>query len=90
MAHNLTTLIDAIDNIVSVHRDKLYLILSLPPGGIVIQQTELPDLPPTKALLLQNPKRTIKTQPYQHWIQKVISIDTIVLNRKNMTITIEK
>ncbi len=90
MSQNLPTLIEAINNIVSIRRDRLYLTMSLPSGGVVIQQAELPNLPQTKSLLLQNPKRTIKTQPYRHWIEKSIGIDTVVINKKVMTITIKK
>ncbi len=90
MSQNLSTLIEAINNIVSIRRDRLYLTMTLPSGGVVIQQAELPDLPQTKSLLLQSPKRTIKTQPYRHWVEESIGIDTVVLNRKIMTITIER
>jgi hypothetical protein len=64
--------------------------LSLPPGGIALEQAELPDLPPTRALVLQNAKRALQVQPYQHWIEKSLKIGKVVIDKKALKITIEK
>jgi len=87
---NLESLISGLNNILDIRRDKLYCILSLPPGGLSIERAELPDLPDTKALILQDDKRVMKTQPYQHWIEKKIDTDTIVVDKKVLSITVEK
>ncbi len=87
---NLTELIDALDNILQVKRDKLYCILLLPTGGITLESAELPDLPPTKTLILQDTKRTLRSFPYRRWIEKNITTGTIILDQKVMKLTVKK
>ena len=89
-AYDLPTMVDALNNALTIRRDKLHAIMTLPPGGITVQQIELPDLPQTKVLLLKNPKRTMMTLPYQHWIQESVKIDSIVAGKKTMKVTVEK
>jgi hypothetical protein len=90
IAYNVPALIEALNYSLSVDRDKLYFILSLPPGGIALEQAELPDLPPTRALVLQNAKRALQVQPYQHWIEKSLKIGKVVIDKKALKITVEK
>jgi hypothetical protein len=88
--HNLPTLVEALKNILTIRRDRLYLTMTLPPGGIVIQRCELSDLPQTKALLLGDEKRTITSLALQHWLEKDIYTGDIVLGGKTLKITVEK
>ena len=90
VAQNLPGLLEALKYLLSIERDKLYCILALPPGGITIEKAELPDLPATKMLVLQNAKRTLKTQPYPHWLEKRIESGTVIIDKKTMRITVEK
>jgi hypothetical protein len=90
MAQNLAGLAQALRYILAIERDKLYCILVLPPGGLAIEKAELPDLPPTKALILQNDKRMLQTQPYQHWIEKRLEVGAVITERKSIHITVEK
>jgi hypothetical protein len=55
-----------------------------------MQKAELPDLPDTKVMLLQSPKRTLQAQPYMHWLEKSINTETVVLDKQTMAITVEK
>jgi len=87
---DMDSLIEAIRNVLAIRRDRLYLILSLPDGGIVIQQNELAYLPKTKTMLLQDAKRTTETSVLKHWLQEDIAVETIVQNNKTMKITVEK
>jgi len=87
---NLSDLIKAMNNILAIKRDKLYLLLVLPPGGVAIEKAELPDLPATKALVLQDAKRTLRIQPYQHWVEKSFRTGTIIIDKKVMHIMVEK
>jgi len=89
-AQNLDSLIESIRNILGVRRDRLYCILSLPAGGIAVERAELPDLPATRALVLQDAKRTISAQPYRHWFEKSIRTGMVVADRKVMKITVER
>ena len=90
VSQDFTTLIEAMNNILRIGKDKLYCILVLPSNGIAVEKAELPDLPATKALILQDPKRTIRTMPYQHWLENSIQTGTIVTDNKVMHITVEK
>jgi hypothetical protein len=87
---NLSGLIEAINNILTIRRDRLYYLLALPADGLTVEKAQLPDLPATKALILQNAKRTLRTQPYQHWTEKSARTGTIIINKKVMNITVEK
>jgi len=87
---NLPSLVDALNNILQIKRDRLYCLLVLPPGGVTIEKAELPDLPPTKALILQSPKRALKMQPYSHWLQKSLQTDTVIFDKKVMRITVKR
>lgn len=90
MALDMTSLIKALNDALSIERDRLYCLLSLPAGGVAVERAELPDLPATKTLLLQNTKRALRTQPYPHWLEKSMSTGTIVADKKTMRITVEK
>jgi hypothetical protein len=90
IAQNMPNLISAINDFLNIRKDKLYCVLLLPPGGLAVEKAELPDLPATKALVLADPKRTLKTQPYPNWIQKEIDTDTVTIDSKTLQITVEK
>jgi hypothetical protein len=83
-------LIEALDNILQVRRDRLYCVLLLPAGGVTLEGADLPDLPATKALVLQDPKRTLRAMPYRHWIEDSVTAGTVVLDKKIMRLTVEK
>lgn len=90
IAQSVPDLIEALNYSLGIDRDKLYFLLALPPGGVTLEQAELPDLPGTKALVLQNAKRTLKVQPYPHWIERSLETGTVVIDKKVMKITVEK
>ncbi|MHC4641915.1 MAG: SpoIVB peptidase S55 domain-containing protein [Planctomycetota bacterium] len=87
---NMAGLVEGLRYLLAIERDKLYCILVLPPGGVAIEKAELPDLPPTKALILQNTNRSLRAQPYPHWIEKRLEIGTVIADRKSIRITVEK
>lgn len=89
-AQNMESLIEAANNILSTKRDRLYCFLVLPPDGVVVEKAELPDLPATKALVLQDAKRTLRVQPYQHWLEESMETQTVIIDKKVMSITVEK
>lgn len=87
---NLTTLLEAMNKLLTISRDKLYCLLVLPSAGLTLAEAELPDLPATKALVLQHPKRTIQTQPYQHWLQSSRTTSVVILDKETMQITVQE
>jgi hypothetical protein len=90
LAQDITSLIKALNDILSIKRDKLYCLLVLPPSGITVERAELADLPATRALVLQNATRALKIQPYPHWLEKSLKAGMVVIDKKTMHITVEK
>jgi len=87
---NLATLVEAMNDVLEIQRDKLYFMLVLPAGGVTLERSELPDLPATKAMVLQDPKRTLRARPYSRWLEKSYDVGTIVAGRKVAQITVEE
>jgi hypothetical protein len=90
MAHNMTTLLSSLRNILDIKRNTLYMAMKLPSEGITIRENELPFLPQTKAMLMQDKKRTMNVLPYNLLLRKSIDIDRIVLDKATVQITVEK
>jgi hypothetical protein len=90
VAQDLPSLLEGLQYLLNISRGKLYCILALPPSGVTIEKAELPDLPATKMLIFQNPKRTLRIQPYPHWLEKSFDCGTVVIDRKTIRITVEK
>ena len=90
IAQSLPSLIEALNNSLQISRDKLYCLLALPPGGVIIEKAELPDLPATKVLLLQDTKRVLRIRPYSHWLERNLETGTVVIDKRVLQITVEK
>jgi len=90
LATNYQTLVDALNTALNVNRTKLYCLLALPPSGIMLEKAELPDLPATRALVLQSEKRAMAVQPYPHWVEKTVETGTIIADKEMVPITVEK
>ena len=90
VAQSLPGLIEALNNSLQIDRDKLYCLLALPSGGVVIETAELPDLPATRSLLLQDTKRALRIRPYSHWIERNLETGAVVIDKKVLRITVEK
>ncbi len=87
---NLATLVEVMNNLLTIGRDKLYCLLVLPPSGVAVEKAELPDLPATKALVLQDAKRALRTQPHPHWLESSSATGTVIIDKKVMHITVEE
>lgn len=87
---SLLTLLEAMNNVLAIGRDKLYCLLVLPSSGVAVERAELPDLPATKILVLGDAKRTLRAQPYSHWLEKALRVGTVVSDKKVMHITVEE
>jgi hypothetical protein len=85
---NLSTLVESMNEILAISRDGLHCVLVLPPSGIAVERAELPDLPATKSLVLGHAKRDLVVQPYQHWIEKAVRTGTVVMDGKQMQVTV--
>ena len=90
IAQSLPGLIDALNYSLRIDRNKLYFILALPPGGVVLENAELPDLPATRVLVLQDAKRVLRMLPHSHWLEQSQDIERIVIDKNVLRITVEK
>ncbi|UCC96412.1 MAG: hypothetical protein JSW66_11260 [Phycisphaerales bacterium] len=90
IAQSLPGLVDALNNSLRIARGKLYFLLALPPGGVIVDSAELPDLPATKTLVLQDAKRVVRILPHSHWLERSLEIERIVIDKSVLRITVEK
>jgi hypothetical protein len=90
IARSFPGLIGALNNSLQISRNGLYFILTLPPGGVIVEDAELPDLPATRTLVLQDPKRALRVLPYSHWIERSLETGTVVIDKSVLRITVEK
>jgi hypothetical protein len=86
---NLENLVSALRNLAEIRRDKLYCVLTMPASGVSIESETLEDLPVTKAVMLQDEKRTINMKPNQNWIEKSRQVGSVVSDSKTIKITVE-
>jgi hypothetical protein len=87
---NLPGLISIINSVANTKRNNLHMVLILPDGGIAIESAELPQLPLSKTLLLNDQKRSMMTKPATQWLEKIIPVDTIVLDSRSLDIVVEE
>jgi len=90
IATNYQTLVEALNNALTIDRMKLYCVLALPANGITLDKAELPDLPGVKAVVLQSDTRAMRVRPYQHWLQKSLDTDSIISDKEIVTIVVEE
>ena len=90
LATNYQTLVDSLNEVLNVDRTKLYCLLVLPPSGIALERAELPNLPGTKALILQSDKRAVAVQPYPRWIEKTVETGTVIADKEMVPITVQR
>ncbi len=90
LVNSFSDLVDALNDSLRIKRDKLYFLLTLPPGGVAVEKAELPDLPATRVLILQDSKRTLRMLPYSQWIEKSLESGTVVIDKKALRVTVEQ
>jgi hypothetical protein len=87
---NLTSLVEAIKDVLSIRKDRLYCILSLPSGGIALERAELPGLPATKAMVLQDGRRALRIQPYPRWLEESFDTGTVIVGSRNTQLMVDE
>jgi hypothetical protein len=90
IAQSFPGLIRALNNSLQISRDKLYFLLTLPSGGVIVEDAELPDLPATKTLILQDARRALRVLPYSHWLERSVETDTVVIDKSVLPIVVER
>jgi hypothetical protein len=87
---NLPSLISILNDVGNIQRTNLYMVFILPANGIALENAELPELPLSKAMLLNSDKRSMPTMPTVKWLEEKIPIDSIVIDSRMIDITVEK
>lgn len=77
-ATNAASLKSGLSRIFKYRRDRLYAVMQIDSSGLVIREHELGQLPPSKMLLMQDPKRLLPIAPYRDWAENHITLDKIV------------
>jgi len=90
MSQDVSSLVDAINNVTAIKRDRLYCLLVLPDSGVTIDLFELEGLPGTKAMILADGKRSVKASGYKKWIEQSIRVGKVVLDQTKTKIKVEK
>lgn len=90
IATSYQSLVDALNMALGIQRTRLYCVLTLPANGITLEKAELPDLPGTKAVVLQSDTRAMRVRPYQHWVENDIETDTVILDKEIITVVVEE
>ncbi len=83
------SLLTGLDQVLNMPRNKLYAVLPVPATGLTMRRHALPDLPPTRMALMQDPKRLEPAEPYKNWIQNSVALDTIVSGAVQVELTVE-
>ena len=87
---NLPSLISIVNDVGNIQRNNLYMVLTLPAGGIALENAELPELPLSKAMLLNSDKRSMPSMPTVKWLEEKIPVDSFVIDSRTIDITVEK
>lgn len=90
IALDLPSLLESIKQIVQIQNDRIYITMRTPSSGLTILRQQLPFLPKTKVMLLNDNKRTLPTLPYNHWKEKQVQTDWAVSGERTMKITVER
>ena len=90
VATSYQSLIDALNEVLNMGRTQLHCVLTLPPSGIALEREELPDLPASRAIVLDSDKRALSVVPYAHWVEKTIETGTVISDRESIPIVVEE
>lgn len=88
-AEDLPSMLKAARRILQTPRNQLTAVLLLGGGGIAIRNQELPDLPASRAVLLQDPRRFTPAVVMQQWVQTQIELDRIPSGNVTVQLTVE-
>lgn len=84
------SLVAGLNRVMNVPRNRLYAVLPVPSTGLAFRRHELPDLPPTRMLLMQDAKRLEPIEPYKSWVENSVVLDKIVSGAAQIELTVEQ
>lgn len=84
------TLVAGLNRVMNVPRNRLYAVLPVPSTGLAFRRHELPDLPPTRMMLMQDAKRLEPVVPYNSWVENSVPLEKIVTGGAQIELTVEQ
>ena len=84
------SLLEGLTRVLNVPRNRLYAVLPVPATGLTFRRHELPDLPPTRMIVLQDAKRLEPIEPYKNWVENSVVLDKIVSGAAQIELTVEQ
>jgi hypothetical protein len=81
---------DILQERLSIPRNNLYASIPLPSQNLSLNGTELPDLPPSKAMILTDPSRQEDIIKFQDLTCAKLETDYVIINQKSFEITVER
>jgi hypothetical protein len=90
MVTDAKSLLEGLEKILNIPGDRIYVCMPLTPSGIAIRNTELADLPPSKAALLTESKRLLPTIPFQKFIETSVPTGLVLSGTATVELTIDK
>jgi hypothetical protein len=88
LAEDVDSLIEALNEILRIRRDRLYCMFVLPESGISLEKAKLPDFPLTKTLVLADSTRTLPVRPYYHWLEQSSRTSAVILGAEEVKIEV--
>jgi hypothetical protein len=88
IAEDFDSLVEALNNVLQIRRDRLYCIFVLPRGGIALERAELADLPATKSMVLADASRTVEVRPYQHWMERSAATGRVIDGQEQIQVEV--
>jgi hypothetical protein len=90
MAFNAEDVQRILQERLSIRRDKLYMSIILPDSGIAIENTSLPSLPESKAMVLMDKSRFALTRRFQALASDSVDTNYVISGNLNFIIQVQK
>lgn len=84
------SLLEGLNRVMNMPRDRLYVVLPVPATGLTLRRFELPDLPPSRMLLIQDAARIEPVEPYKNWVENNAITDKIISGAVQIELTVEQ
>ena len=85
-----TDLRRALQERLDIPRDRLYVCLVLPGQGVALESDTLPQLPPSRAMLLTDPQRTLPTARFQPLLTEFVPLSYQLAGAQTLTISVAR
>jgi hypothetical protein len=84
------SLLDGFNRVLNIPQDRLYVCLPISQSGLAVRNTELPNLPATKMMVLADAKRIQPITPYTNFIETSIQTGLIASGSAAVELTVDK